>query len=157
VREALFSILHARGPAPERALDLYAGSGALGLEALSRGVGSAVFVDNARESCKLIGDNARELGLDDRCTIACSTVAEWLKRNTGTFGWIFADPPYAAGELDRALALVDEQQLLGAGGLAIAEHEWRTAPAESHGSLALYDRRRYGQTAISIYTSEKRA
>jgi 16S rRNA (guanine966-N2)-methyltransferase len=158
VREALFNILGARGPAPEKALDLYAGSGALGLEALSRGATRAVFVDDARATCEVIRKNAEDLGLANLVRVDCSHVAEWLKRPAEKgFGWVFVDPPYqlgGAGELERALRLLDGAGLLAPGGVVVCEHERRTPPAERHGALALYDQRRYGQTALSFYAAE---
>jgi 16S rRNA (guanine(966)-N(2))-methyltransferase RsmD len=157
VREAIFNILVARSEPPPRVLDLYAGSGALGLEALSRGAGSALFVDAERDVCDLIGDNAMALGLPGQ--VKCMQVVRWLvKEAGGEFGWIFLDPPYDShetGELGKALELVAKKGLLAVGGVAVAEHEWRHAPDESYGTLALLDRRRYGQTAVSFYRREE--
>ncbi|HEY7957651.1 MAG TPA: 16S rRNA (guanine(966)-N(2))-methyltransferase RsmD [Polyangia bacterium] len=157
VREALFNILLARGPAPERVLDLYAGTGALGLEALSRGAHQAVFVDEAEDAIALISENALALGFSAACQPVRERVHTFLKRPPAApFGWIFLDPPYATRpsekEMDRALALLGAGRWLAPDGVVVAEHEWRTAPAERHGALALSDRRRYGQTAVSIFT-----
>ncbi len=159
VREALFNILDARQAPPARVLDLYAGSGALGLEALSRGAGEAVFVDADRDACDLVRDNAAALGLS--ASVVCSPVVRWLaKQSSGEFGWIFLDPPYGShetGELDKALDLLAKKALVAADGLVVAEHEWRHAPDERYdgkGTLALFDRRRYGQTAVSFYRRE---
>jgi 16S rRNA (guanine966-N2)-methyltransferase len=151
VREALFSILCARGPVPESVLDLYAGSGALGLEALSRGCQRATFVEEHAPTAKLIRENARQLGFDAASQIISSRVRDFLRKPPGTrFGWIFLDPPYAATqELDAALDAVGA--LLEAGGVAIAEHDSKGNPRDAHGVLALSDRRRYGQTALSFY------
>jgi 16S rRNA (guanine966-N2)-methyltransferase len=155
VREALFNILAARGPTPERVLDLYAGSGALGLEALSRGARRGLFVDESRATCDLIRGNAETLGLDGAARVDCSRVADWLKRPTERdFDWIFLDPPYGGGELERALRLLGGADLLAPGGLVVSEHEWRTPPSERHGPLALSDQRRYGQTALSFYAAD---
>jgi 16S rRNA (guanine966-N2)-methyltransferase len=164
VREAIFNILDARAEPPDRVLDLYAGSGALGLEALSRGAGSAFFVDADDDACDLVRANADALGLP--ANVVNSPVVRWLsKMATGQYGWIFLDPPYDShqtGELDKALGFVAKKQLLAPGGLAIAEHEWRHPPADSfvgasaaQGSLALFDRRRYGQTTVSFYRREE--
>lgn len=163
VREALFNILSARGPAPARVLDLYAGSGALGLEALSRGATSALFVDADREACDLVRANAAQLGLG--AEVVCSPVVRWLAKATAEpFGWVFLDPPYeahATGELDKALGLLADRGLLAPGGLAAAEHEWRHPPKDrcakrSDGpALRLSERRRYGQTTVSFYELEE--
>jgi 16S rRNA (guanine966-N2)-methyltransferase len=161
VREAIFNILDARAEPPDRVLDLYAGSGALGLEALSRGAGAVTFVDADGDACDLIRQNADSLGFT--ATIVCSPVVRWLSKSaSGRWGWIFLDPPYGShetGELDKALGLVAKKALLADGGLIVAEHEWRHAPAERfagvNGTLALFDRRRYGQTAVSFYRLEE--
>jgi 16S rRNA (guanine(966)-N(2))-methyltransferase RsmD len=175
VREALFNILASRGDIPARVLDLYAGSGALGLEALSRGAQSALFVEVERDSCELIRENAARLEIvqthnknvqthnNRQATIAatldvvCMPVVRWLSREAQpAFDLIFLDPPYEShqtGELEKALELVAKKQLVAAGGIAIAEHDWRHGPEEAYGTLALFDRRRYGQTAVSFYAA----
>jgi 16S rRNA (guanine(966)-N(2))-methyltransferase RsmD len=165
VREALFNILASRGDMPARVLDLYAGSGALGLEALSRGAESALFVEVDRDSCDLIRDNAERLEIVQMhnknvqaLQVVCMPVVRWLaKEAQPAFDLIFLDPPYDShrtGELEKALDLVARKQLLAAGGLVIAEHDWRHAPDDAYGALALFDRRRYGQTAISFYAAQ---
>jgi 16S rRNA (guanine966-N2)-methyltransferase len=146
VREAIFNILAARGPTPDRVLDLYAGTGAMGLEALSRGAAHAVFVESDAAACALIRDNARALGFAAAATIVGAPVLKW--KPEGRFGWIFLDPPYALDELERALARVSE--CLDEDGVAVAEHDWRHAPSPQ-GGLALIDVRRYGQTAVSLF------
>jgi 16S rRNA (guanine(966)-N(2))-methyltransferase RsmD len=149
VREAIFNILLARQEPPPRVLDLYAGTGALGLEALSRGVSEAVFVESDREACDLIRENARALGFS-HVTVEETKVLRY--QPSGRFGWIFLDPPYASsetGELDKALRRVEPH--LDDEGIVIAEHEWRNAPSEKHGALARIEVRRYGQTAVSFY------
>jgi len=155
VREAVFNILTSRSAPPERVLDLFAGSGALGLEAVSRGVGRAVFVEQHAATARLIRDNARELGFDGQIDVRSQRVDDFLARTSPTpFGWIFLDPPYAdAAGLGRALGalgpFVDDSSLV------IAEHDGKLQPAESYAGLALCDRRRYGQCAVSFYTSVK--
>jgi 16S rRNA (guanine(966)-N(2))-methyltransferase RsmD len=159
VREAIFNILVTRSDPPPAVLDLYAGSGALGLEALSRGAGAATFVDADGDACDLVRENAAAFGFSP--TVVCSPVVRWLVKSAGgEFGWIFLDPPYEShqtGELDKALELLAKKSLLAPGGVAIAEHEWRHAPDDHYpgqSALALFDRRRYGQTAVSFYRRE---
>lgn len=169
MREALFNILHSRGDMPARVLDLYAGSGALGLEALSRGAASALFVDADRDSCDLIRHNleivqahnnnvhAHHENQPASAEVVCMPVVRWLREARPAFDCIFLDPPYeshATGELEKALELVAKKSLLADGGVVIAEHEWRNAPDEHYGALTLFDRRRYGQTAVSFYSAD---
>jgi 16S rRNA (guanine(966)-N(2))-methyltransferase RsmD len=155
VRESIFNLLAARFELPRRVLDLYAGTGALGLEAVSRGAGAAVLVEESAKAARLIADNAAALGFGARSTVVTDRVVHWLSHGGAgatTFGWVFLDPPYAShatGELDKALALLGP--LVERGGVVVAEHDWRHAPREEPGALALLDRRRYGQTAVSFY------
>jgi 16S rRNA (guanine(966)-N(2))-methyltransferase RsmD len=149
VREAVFNILVARQDPPARVLDLYAGTGALGLEALSRGAGEAVFVESDADACALIRENARSLGFT-RFTVEESKVLRY--QPSGRFGWIFLDPPYASaetGELDKALRRLGEH--LDDDGIVVAEHDWRNPPSAEQGSLARIDVRRYGQTGVSFF------
>jgi 16S rRNA (guanine966-N2)-methyltransferase len=150
VREAVFNLLVARAGVPERALDLYAGTGALGLEALSRGARHAVFVEQHGPTLELLRANARELGFTSQSQLVRGRVLDWLERAGGRFGWIFLDPPYASEELPRALALIAERSLLAEDGIVIAEHDAKTEPLAE--GLALLERRRYGQTAVSFFT-----
>jgi 16S rRNA (guanine966-N2)-methyltransferase len=159
VREAIFNILVARADPPAQVLDLYAGSGGLGLEALSRGAGRALFVDADGDACDLVRANAHALGLP--AEVRLMPVVRWLsKEGGGEWGWIFLDPPYDShktGELEKALELIAKKGLLAPGGILVAEHEWRNAPEDRYGTLALFDRRRYGQTSVSFYGHEEQA
>jgi 16S rRNA (guanine(966)-N(2))-methyltransferase RsmD len=154
VREALFNILASRGDPPASALDLYAGSGALGLEALSRGAGRVTFVEQHGATCDLIRDNAEALGFAARAIILCKRVMDFMRAHQNErFGWIFVDPPYESRELKRVLDNLGP--LVAPGGLVVAEHSSHEEPGETHGGLALADRRRYGQTALSFYTEKE--
>lgn len=174
VREALFNIL---GPPPEdaRVLDLYAGSGALGLEALSRGAALAVFVEQDPRACQTIGANLRALGLSTgaagpRAQILRAPVERLLSTRrdlVGPFHWIFADPPYADGALPALLdALAGAPGLLHPAAVVVVEHPRKPArpqdaPQDAHGPgpgqgarLRRTDLRCYGQTALSFYSPE---
>jgi 16S rRNA (guanine966-N2)-methyltransferase len=154
VREALFSIL---GSALDleglRVLDLYAGSGALGLEALSRGAAAAVFVDSSRRCQQVILENARTLGFSQRCRllpIRVSQGVEQLRLEGARFGLVLADPPYA--EAPRPLLeLVDRGDLVGDGGRLVVEHGPRNEPPRVEGGLCRVVHRRYGDSVLSIY------
>ena len=146
VRQAIFNILLAEGDPPSRVLDLYAGTGAMGLEALSRGAAQAVFVESDPAACALIRENARTLGFSN-CSVEECKVLRY--QPSGRFGWIFLDPPYASHELDKAIRRIEPY--LEEGGVVVAEHEWRNSPSEDNGGLARTDVRRYGQTGVSFY------
>src|SRR5215213_9007276 len=105
VREAIFNIL---GPAPDApVLDLYAGTGALGIEALSRGAAKAVFVERDTRALSALARNLKELGLSDRAVIVGAKVQAGIARlseSSDRFAWVFVDPPYASSEAEQTLA-----------------------------------------------------
>jgi 16S rRNA (guanine(966)-N(2))-methyltransferase RsmD len=150
VRQAIFNILAARWgeEAIGAVLDLYAGSGAMGLEALSRGAASAVFVDQAAAAARCILANARALDLEDRVRVVRADVDATLGRLAERYDLVFVDPPYAAGA-ESALAALPP--LVEPSGLVVVEHDRRRPPAAGYGDLARFDRRRYGDTEVSFY------
>jgi 16S rRNA (guanine(966)-N(2))-methyltransferase RsmD len=130
-------------------LDLYAGTGALALEALSRGCDRAVCVEADRGAAEIVRRNAEACGFADRVEIRRGRVLDEVPRlPREAFALAFVDPPYGEGP-EAALAVLEP--LLARGGRAIAEHDARRPPAERYGALALVDRRAYGDTGISIY------
>lgn len=158
VREAIFNIL---GPPPPgaRVLDLYAGAGGLGLEALSRGATAAVFVDEAAAAYRCIRENADRLGFGERARVVKAPVQAALARLAATgqrFEWIFADPPYATDEAARTVAALGgpHAALLAPGAVLVVEHDRRRPPPERAGVLARTDIRVYGDTAVSFYEKE---
>ena len=151
VRGAIFNVLGQFFDGG-RVLDLYAGSGALALEALSRGCASAICVEADPRAGDCIRRNAAACGFADRVEVRCEPVEAALARlEPGSFALAFLDPPYAEGP-DAVLGRVGA--LLVPGGTAVAEHDARRPPAERDGPLVLADRRRYGTTGISIYRRE---
>jgi 16S rRNA (guanine966-N2)-methyltransferase len=153
VREAVFNIL---GPpdADSRVLDLYAGAGALGIEALSRGAAEAVFVDRDSQAIRCVEENLAELGLKDRARISrgeAVKAVDRLDRAGERFAWVFIDPPYASGEYPKVLAALGQAGLLADEGVVIVEHDKRHTPDPAYGALACSDSRRYGETCVSFY------
>ena len=133
-------------------LDLYAGTGALGIEALSRGAPRAVFVERDGRALGALGRNLKELGLAERATIVGTNVRTALARlEPEGFAWVFIDPPYATQEAQRALASLAGSDLLAPGAVVIVEHDKRNQPPESAGDLKLVNRRFYGDTGVSFY------
>jgi 16S rRNA (guanine(966)-N(2))-methyltransferase RsmD len=130
-------------------LDLYAGTGALALEALSRGCERAVCVDADRSAVDAVVRNAETCGYGARVEVLRSRVDVALARlPAGAFSLVFIDPPYADGP-EAALAAVD--RVVCHGGRVVAEHDARRPPADRYGALGLVDRRGYGDTGVSIY------
>lgn len=150
VREALFNVL---GDVSDAAvLDLYAGTGALGIEALSRGARRVVFVENGRPALAVLRKNLSSLGLDDRARVVPMLVTRALSTVAaeGPFDLALLDPPYAAiEEAGRVLAALSES-LVSAGATLVLEHASRDAPPEPP-SLRRTATRTYGDTAISFY------
>lgn len=156
VRQAVFSRLGDR-VAGARVLDLFAGSGALGLEALSRGAASCLFIEENRAASGVIGENLAATGLEGGRVVRAE-VGRWLNRASGEFDLVFADPPYARGgerenPLDRLLAERAVAPLLAAGGLMVIE-AGADQPEGSGPGWQLLDRRRYGGSAILLYARE---
>jgi 16S rRNA (guanine966-N2)-methyltransferase len=151
VREAIFNIL---GPPPEgNVLDLYAGTGALGIEALSRGATGAVFVERDHAPLVALRRNLRELGLDGHATVMGADVRTALRRLAGMpskFSWVFMDPPYVK-ETEGVLAELAGSDLLTPCAVVVLEHDRRNRPPVSVGTLFLTDRRQYGDTELSFY------
>lgn len=156
VREALFSIL---GPPPDGCLvlDLFAGSGGLGLEALSRGAHHAVFVDRDKSAQKALRHNIREVGVEGASDVHQGDslrVLASLEETGRQFHWIFIDPPYATDLAVRALETIGKGSLLDSaedGGLLIVEHDKRSGPGDEYGCLIKVQSRRYGDTCVSFY------
>jgi 16S rRNA (guanine966-N2)-methyltransferase len=154
VRGAIFNILEARyAITDKRLLDLFAGSGALGLDALSRGARHVTFVDESRDSCAVIRQNLDRSGFLDRSSILRVELPRGLRRlgNQRPFEGVFLDPPYRQGLSDRTLAELGEGDLLEGGAWVITEHARDDVLLEVYGLLVREDMRRYGSTAISIY------
>ena len=159
VREAVFSIL---GPAVfgARVLDLFAGTGALGIEALSRGAVQAVFVEDHPEALKVLRRNLADLGLEDRTTVWSLTVTTALKQLAGRgerFGLAFLDPPYGGGEAAAALSALAALKLLPPGARVVVEHSRRETLPEACGPLTRLEVRRYGDTQAAFYLTAESA
>jgi 16S rRNA (guanine(966)-N(2))-methyltransferase RsmD len=132
-------------------LDLYAGTGALALEALSRGCASAVCVEADRLAVEALRRNVEGLGFSARVEVRLGRVGEVVATLPAGFALAFVDPPYQEGpEVGLALA----GPLLLPGGRAVAEHDSKRPPPGRIGALTLADSRRYGGTGISIYDRE---
>jgi 16S rRNA (guanine966-N2)-methyltransferase len=153
VREALFNILGTRidGAA---VLDLFAGSGAIGLEALSRGARVAVLVEAHEPACRLIGKNLQRCGLQAEAALWCRDVLEAipaLKMQGQTFDVIFLDPPYQSALLEETLQQLADGRLLSADGQVIAEHFFKRLLPERCGRLQRARLSRFGDVALSFY------
>ncbi len=145
VREAAFNLI---GPVDgARVLDLFAGSGALGLEALSRGAASVTFVESDKAACRAISDNLEKLKLTG-ARVVCADAVWTLRQETRTYDLVLADPPYEAwAELEPKLA-ERLARVLAPGGLLVVETGARTQPELP---LALRTSRRYGSARLTLF------
>ncbi len=150
VREAIFNIL----PDVEgmQVLDLFAGSGALGIEALSRGAAHATFVDQAKGALGSVKTNLRDLAIEARATVLSGDAVALAGRHAPAAPWglVFIDPPYRS---DLALRSATALANLAEQAVVVIEHDRRNAPPERIGSLLRTDERRYGDTMVSFYSS----
>lgn len=157
VREALFSILYSRRGTLTgwTVLDLFAGSGALGIEALSRGAAHAWFIDRAPEAIAIIRRNLQKCRLTGQATVIAGELPDALAglASAGPFDLIFADPPYGGGYPPWLLPAVDRHGLLAAGGLLCLETAPHDEVPERTVSLQRIDCRRYGSTLLHFFHS----
>ena len=154
VKQTLFAILDPsiRGA---RVLDLFAGSGAAGIEALSRGAALAVFLERDRDAARVIQDNLRRTRLEERARIVRSEAVGWLRaEGSPVEPWTIAvvDPPYADESAMRAaLEALGRPGVVDAEGWVVAKHFWKTALPARVGLLASARERRFGETALTFY------
>lgn len=153
VREAIFNILGA-AVLEARVLDLFAGTGALGIESLSRGAAAAVFVEDHPEALKGLRRNLETLGLLERSQVFPLPVAAALRKLSSRgeqFGLVFLDPPYGGGVAQATLIALAASPLLLPQAWVVAEHSRRETLPEVSRSLAQQTLRRYGDTQVAIY------
>jgi 16S rRNA (guanine966-N2)-methyltransferase len=156
VKQTLFAILEPDLP-EARVLDLCAGSGAGGIEALSRGAAHAAFVERDATAARTIARNLAAAGIAERGSVVRADARTYLRDEaaaTGPFDVILVDPPYADTELmAEILRLLGDgvPAIVTAGGWVVAKHFWRTAPPATVGLLASVRTRRFGETALTFY------
>ena len=153
VKEAMFSIIQFEVPGA-RVLDLFGGSGQLGIEALSRGAKSAVFVDATENACKLIRENLKRTKLEQEGRVVRSDYLDYLKRCRETYDIILLDPPYAEVFLENALKYIVEIDILQSGGIIVAERPLgKDLPWDFDGYVRSRDYK-YGNTLLTIYRKD---
>ncbi len=153
VREAVFNIL-GESVLEARVLDLFAGTGALGIEALSRGAHEAVFVEDHPGALKVLRRNLEDLGLVDRSRVLPLPVAGALKKLAAQgekFGLVFMDPPYGGEVAAATLTALAAAAILSPSAWVVAEHSSRQGLPDAVGQLARRQLKRYGDTQVSFY------
>ena len=150
VKEGLFNIIQFDIEG-RKVLDLFAGTGQLGIECLSRGAASAGFVDRRADAVKLIRENLKATKLSDRARVVSGDSMEFLKSLREQFDLIFLDPPYEAGLLEPAIAHIARFDILSPHGIIVAEHPaGRTLPALAE-PYRLHRTYRYGKIGLTVY------
>lgn len=161
VKEALFAALEASGALDGPFLDLFAGSGAAGIEALSRGAPSATFIEREGKACHVIGENLRRAHLESNGHVvradAVSYLSSGIAETRSPFTAVVLDPPYGDAILERTLELLGEPERnwLTGDATVVAKHFWRDDPPELIGTMTRTRQRRFGETMLSFYTRER--
>ena len=155
VKETLFNILP-RELDGYAVLDLFAGTGSLSIEAISRGAQSAVLVDAAAKSVVMIRENLKRLGYDNRARVMAMPAARALRqlsKQERSFDLIFVDPPYERAWIDKVMVFIGGSNLLKPSGWLVVEHSAREPIDECYGRLRCIDQRKFGDTRLSFYTT----
>lgn len=151
IKEALFDVLAALGVEPERVLDLYAGSGSLGIEALSRGAAWCDFVDRDGHAVRAIADNLAALGFSDRARIHQTIVATAIRAAREPYDLVLVDPPYADPEIAATLEALSSSPAVDDGTIVAIGHSPRVPLPERLGRLVLLRNRCHGDSCFSVY------
>ena len=156
LKKSLFDVLAGRLPGA-KVLDLYAGSGALAFEALSRGASEAVVVERNRKACESIRRNAAELGLAGRVEVLAmdvSSALSKLRHREERFDVVFADPPYRSDEAEDLLVSLGDGLLFAVGGLLALEHHHKRELRDRYGALARSRVLKAGESCLTLFEPE---
>lgn len=152
VKEAMFSSVQFLLPGAH-VLDLFAGSGQLGIEALSRGAAQCTFLDASPEAVRIVTANCRTAEVQDRARISCGDAFNYLHTARGPFDLVLLDPPFAHGTLAKVLPLLERS--LAPGGVILCESELQAELPSQTGSLHLVKQYKYGKILVSRYEREE--
>lgn len=153
-KEALFNILGQYFDG-ETFLDLFSGSGALGIEALSRGAGEVWFVDHQGLAVKTIKENLKIIGIHEGAHVHKQDVIKFLNNTKHTFDFIIADPPYILDNYTQILNIISTGHLLNNDGIIIFEADRNTALPETSGHIKKFREKSFGNTKFGFYRMEE--
>lgn len=154
VKESIFNLLM-NDIYDSVCVDLFAGTGNLGLEALSRGARKCYFCDNSRDSLNMIKRNIKKCEAEDKSVVLAGDFAKTLTRINEQADVILLDPPYKDGLYEKCLSLIDSLDLLSDKGIIIAEHSTQDELPEQVGSLIIEKEKRYGRIQVTIYRHQE--
>lgn len=158
VRAAVFNILPVEQYLDRKALDLFAGTGSLGIEALSRGAEWADFVERDRRQCSVIRENLASSGFGGRARVLQSDVIRSLNALPGGYGLVLLDPPYRMGAFHDVMEGIARQPfLITADGMVVAGHSRQTELRAAYGSLRRVIFRQYGDNVVDFYLNEPKS
>ncbi len=136
-------------------LDLCAGTGGVGIEALSRGAKETLFVENNHRAVKLIKENLLLCNLENDSKVICSDAVRFLEETDKGVGIIFFDPPYKSDLFEKVMAVFDKKEILNNNGILIIEHHSKTSLIEETNCLILLKKYKYGDTTLSLYKKRR--
>jgi len=151
VREAVFSMLAPRTSGGFRGLDLYAGTGALGIEALSRDAEWVDFVEKEPRCCAIIKQNLQKVGFSQKSHVYCCSVAKALTFLEDKYDVIFMDPPYADTSINQTATQLALSKIVSTESVVVISHASRAPLLDSYDGLSRIKEKQYGDTSISIY------
>ena len=153
VKEAMFSILQFDLPGAN-VLDLFGGTGQLGIEAISRGAKGAVFVDARDDACKLIRENLKRANMTSEGTVVKADYLSYLKNCTQAFDIVLLDPPYAEEFLENSLKMITEIDILQSGGIIVTERPLGKALECEFSGYSRSKDYKYGKTLLALYRKD---
>ncbi len=151
IREALFSSLHSLGVESRYVLDLYAGTGSIGIEALSRGALRATFVDHQQAACSVVQANLDHTRFSSQATVICQSLDAFLRTHHNSYDLIVMDPPYADTDIERHLSEISCSPLVQSDSIVVLGHWPRLTISDSPGRLTLLRRRCHGDSCFSVF------
>ncbi|NLY70634.1 MAG: 16S rRNA (guanine(966)-N(2))-methyltransferase RsmD [Clostridiales bacterium] len=152
VKESIFNMIAPYVP-DSIVLDLFAGTGGLGLEAVSRGAKTVYFVDNSRASLRIINKNISDCRVENRCKVISGDWEHAIKEIPEPADIIVLDPPYQLGLIEKCINKIIELDLISEDGLIVAEHASEESLPDKIGNLTKIKNKKYGSVSITIYTS----
>lgn len=154
VKGAIFSILENITDKWDQVLDLFSGSGGLGIEALSRGAGWVDFVEREPRACAIIKENLETTGLAEKAHVYCTSVNKALTFLDKEYDIVLIDPPYADPSIDKIIQQLANSKLVGADTTLVVTHSSRRSLKQEYGSMKLVKERRHGDSVIAVYRKE---
>ena len=151
VKLAIFSVIGSEGVNGKKALDLFACSGALGLEAISRGAGSAHFVEKSGKNYRLIQENISKLGIGNSCIVTQADCVKFISKCEDTYSLVMLDPPFEINYWEILMANVGKEGFIAPSGIVIAEHKKGVVLEDRYGEISRFNLKTYGDSQVSFY------